>query len=131
MREGNYLQAFIFWVLLGMLPSMGYAKSLDKINTLNHLMINELSSVDSISKVKPQEGKGSKKKKEKDTKEEPEVVNVNEPRQEPGIELEPKKPNIKQVPRARPKLRPGVVDKVRIKRPPIRVKPGKVLRINL
>ncbi len=132
MREGNLIKAILLWVIFGILPLVTYSEEFVKINSLNHLTVNELASVDSFSRVKqPQEEKGSKKKRDKDAKKESEPEKGKEPIQEPRIDIEPRRPDIKEVPRARPKLRPGVVDKVKIKRPPIRVKPGKVLRINL
>src|SRR5687768_4572336 len=115
MREGNYLRAFLLWVMLGMLPTVTYSKELVKINTLNHLTITELSSMDSLLRTRQQDEKGSKKKKEKDAGKEP-GAEKKEPKREPGVDIGTRKPDIKEVPRARPKLRPGVVDKVRIKR---------------
>ncbi|HEY0054457.1 MAG TPA: hypothetical protein VGB63_03785 [Pedobacter sp.] len=136
MREGILIKVILLWVIFGILPMVTYAEELVKINSSNHLMINELTSMDSLLKTKPQQEKGSKKKKDKDAPKdneakEPDVEKGKEPRQEPGVDIEPKRPDIKEVPKARPKLRPGVVDKVKIKRPPVKVKPGKGLRINL
>jgi outer membrane biosynthesis protein TonB len=131
MREGNYLRAFLLCLVLTIVSSVTYAKELVKINTLNQFMLNELSSVDSLLRGRQQDDKGSKKKTEKDAKNEPEAEKGKQPKPEPIVDIDPKRPDIKEVPRARPKLRPGVVDKVKIKRPPVRVKPGKGLRINL
>jgi hypothetical protein len=131
MREGNYLRALLLCVILVISASLAHAKEIGEINTLNSSTLDNLTSVDSLSRMRQQEDKGSKKKKEKDAKKEPEADKGKAPETEPNIEIDTKRPNIKEVPRARPKLRPGVVDKVRIKRPPVRVKPGKGLRINL
>ena len=131
MREGKYLQAFLLWVILVILPSLIHGKEMGELNTSNNLISNESSSIDSLLRTRKQEDKGSKKKKDNDTKKEPEAEKGKEPQPDPKVDIEPKRPDIKEVPRARPKLRPEVVDKVRIKRPPVKVKPGKGLRINL
>jgi hypothetical protein len=132
MREGNYLRALLLCVILVISASLAHAKEIGESNTLNHSVFNELSPVDSLPRTRQQEDKGSKKKKkDNDTKKQPEAEKGKDLQPEPKVDIETKRPDIKEVPRARPKLRPEVVDKVRIKRPPVRVKPGKGLRIDL
>lgn len=96
------------------------------------LSFYEASLTDSLQRIKKQDDKDQKKpgRKEKDSKKRPETDKVDDVKKEPKIgEVDPKRPNIKEVPRARPKLRPGTVtDRVKIKRPPVRVKPRRILR---
>ena len=119
-----------------MFPVMASA---DESNALNASFNNEssfnMATVDSIPKIKRQDDKDAKKKdqKDKDAKRRDGADIEKEPKAEPKtVDIDPKRPNIREVPKARPKLRPGAVtDKVKIKRPPVRVKPGRVLRIGL
>lgn len=81
----------------------------------------QMTVADSIPRIKTQDDKDkdSKKKAEADKSKDPKTVDIKT-----------KRPNIKEVPKSRPKLRPGVVtDRIKVKRPPVRVnKPIKILR---
>ena len=83
----------------------------------------EMTVVDSIPRIKPQDDK------DKDSKKNAEVDKSKDPNQDP-VDIKTKRPNIKEVPKSRPKLRPGVVtDRIKVKRPPVRVnKPIRILR---
>lgn len=119
----NYLRALGLGILLGMMPAIVSAKDLvigDETD-LNFPSLYEIT-VDSVPKIRSQDDKKKKPDTEKDEKEDPKTVDVKT-----------RRPDIKEVPKSRPKLRPGVVtDRVKIKRPPVRInRPGKVLHLGL
>ena len=81
--------------------------------------------IDSLSRVKAQDDK------DKDSKKKSETDKSKGSDQDPKIvDIKTNRPNIKEVPKARPKLRPTVVtDRIKVKRPPVRVnRPIKILR---
>ena len=126
----DYLRIIVAGMLLGMLPLIGSAN--EPISSggsvTSYLSFSEVTLIDSLPKAKRQDDKDKDKKK--DPKKGTEG-DRKDPRKDPKIdEIDPKKPNIREVPKARPKLRPGAVtDRVKIKRPPVRVKPGRVLHL--
>ena len=131
MTKGNYYRIVLGVVLLGICPMIVSAHDLEAQALKNaSFSFSNATSTDSGFVARWQDDKDSKKaeEKERDAKKRPADKDA-EPRQEPkGVDIDSKRPNIKEVPRAKPKLRPGaVVDRVKVKRPPVRVKPGRVL----
>ncbi|MEJ6979144.1 hypothetical protein WG906_01700 [Pedobacter sp. P351] len=115
----NFLRALGLGILLGVMPVIVSAN--DEI-VLNFSSPDEIDIVGSAPVETTQDDKDQEPKKKTDkekAKEDPKTDDV-----------ETKKPDIKEVPKSRPKLRPGVVtDRVKIKRPPVKInKPGRVLR---
>jgi hypothetical protein len=118
--------------MIGMLPSMVSAKAFHNEYLHNDLLVDAWFSSDSSSFAMIQDDQEPKKKKGKTPEQEPEVDKEAKPKLDPKVaDVETRRPNIKEVPKARPKLRPGVVDRVKVKRPPVRVKPRGGLRIGL
>ena len=119
-------------ILLGMLPLLGSANEsvIREKNASNYLSSYSITLMDSMPKSTRQDDKDTKKtsaKDKSDPKKRP------DPKKDPKtVDVDPKKPNIKAIPKARPKLRPRTVtDRVKIKRPPVKVKPGRGLRLGL
>lgn len=123
----NYLRAFGIGILLGMMPFIVSAK--DGLVAEDAIALNfssyQMTVADSIPRIKTQDDK------DKDSKKKAEADKSKDPNQDPKtVDIKTKRPNIKEVPKSRPKLRPGVVtDRIKVKRPPVRVnKPIKILR---
>lgn len=128
MKTGNWLRVLGVSMLLGSLPVIASA---DEFAAADINKISGAMLVDSLPKAKKQDDKDSKKSsdKNKDSKKGADADKGKDPK---VVDIDPKKPNIKEIPKARPKLRPGTVtDRIKIKRPPVRVKPGKGLRVGL
>ena len=128
MKKGNYYRILVAMILWGLCPMIVFATDL-KVDNVMYFSSGDLKLVGSSPDDPWQDDKDAKKGGDKDAKKRPEGEKEIEPQHEPrGVDIETKRPNIKEVPRARPKLRPGaVVDRVKVKRPPVRVKPGRVL----
>lgn len=123
-------------MLLGVLPvAVSAASSVAATEvSLSYLSSAELL-LDSLPAARRQDDKDSKKQgeKAKDAKDGAMADKGKDAKPGPKVvDIDKKKPNIKEVPKARPKLRPGTVtDRIKVKRQPVRVKPGKGLRIGL
>ncbi|MBC8053705.1 MAG: hypothetical protein H7Y13_11635 [Sphingobacteriaceae bacterium] len=135
MKTGKYFRAVVAGIVMGVFPTIVSAEdfSLYGNKSLIAMSSADLVAIDSLLRQpKKQDDKDAKKQdeKDKDSKKRPEADRDREPKPDPKVvEVDPKRPNIREIPKARPKLRPGVVtDRVKIKRPPVRVKPGRVLR---
>jgi hypothetical protein len=109
-------------IMLGLLPVLVSAKKAITVNRLVLTAVSSGSEIDSLPKIKRQDDKDKKKGgPEKDQGQKPDVKPEVEPKRP-----EVKRPDIREVPKSRPKLRPGAVtDRVKIKRPPVKVKPGR------
>jgi hypothetical protein len=120
----------VIWIgiLLAMLPSLVSAKKLVAVNDIAFSLLSSIdnaSVTDSIPRLPRQDDQDKKSKKRGESK-----GDEKEPKPDPRtVEIDPKKPDIKQVPKFRPKLRPGGVGEgIKIKRPPIKGgKPGRGL----
>ncbi|MBC7912928.1 MAG: hypothetical protein H7Y07_02295 [Pyrinomonadaceae bacterium] len=121
MKTGNYFRILVLGILWGMFPLIASANEYAGATKGMEITIRvvDISLIDSIPRVKRQTDKG----KEKDSKK-PSEHDKPEPSREPKVaDLQPGRPNIKEIPRARPKLRPGVVtDRVKVKRPPVKIR---------
>jgi len=122
----NYLKAFGIGILLGTMPLIVSANErlAENVHTLSFSSY-ELTLVDSVPRIKTQDDK------DKDSKKKVDADKSKDPNQDPKtVDVRTNRPNIKEVPKSRPKLRPGVVtDRVKVRRPPVRVnKPIKILR---
>ena len=123
----KFLKMLVAGILAGAFPLCvsaldGSAKEKSSLNVNS----NAILVVDSLPVIKKQEDKDPKQQKEKGKKPS-NTEKAKEPQQKPKVEG--KRPDIKAVPKARPKLRPGTVtDRIKVKRPPVKVRPGKGLR---
>lgn len=80
-------------------------------------------------KVAPAERRQDKKSKRKKADDKREVDKKDNIKKD-DIKKDGKKPDIKEVPRSVPKLKPKTVtDKIKIKRPPVKIKPKGLLRV--
>ncbi len=123
----NYLKAFGIGILLGTMPFIVSAKEglVAEDAIAFGFSSHETTAIDSLSRVKAQDDK------DKDSKKKSEIDKSKGSDQDPKIvDIKTNRPNIKEVPKARPKLRPTVVtDRIKVKRPPVRVnRPIKILR---
>jgi len=119
---GTYLKALCAGILMGMMPVMVFAGETLAVgvsSAVKNTFFHQLNiSADSIPRpVQDDKNKDSKKSPSQE----------KEPKHDPKArEIDPKRPDIKEVPKSRPKLRPGIVpDKIR--RPPIKI--GKPMHI--
>lgn len=114
----NTIKACCVGVLLGIMPLLGFARVKVHGSTLSNSYTFTETLVDSVPRGPRQDDKGKKSKKRPKEGEEVDAKIPDVKRPEPEI----KRPDIKEVPRAKPKLRPGIVgDRIKIKRPPVKI----------